>query len=250
MNGNFRAAVALALGLVLASAIWSWAFLAGKKLDERVKVTGSAKMRIKSDLIVWRTSVTSEAASLADAYAKLSRDLEKARTFLTSHGVAANHIVTSAVATTPIRRGARAGSDSEYGGSGENLSGPITGYHLKQSLELRSTEIDKIAAVSRQITELVNQGILLESEEPQYLYTKLADVKVEILATAAKDALARAQQIASSTGSRVGEVRSADMGVLQITAADSTEISGYGMNDTKSLEKDITAVVHLTFALK
>ena len=73
---------------------------------------------------------------------------------------------------------------------------------------------------------------------------------IEILAEAAKDALARVQQIAASTGSRVGEVRSADMGVLQITAADSNEVSEYGMNDTKSLDKDITAVVHLTFALK
>ncbi|MBI3484164.1 MAG: SIMPL domain-containing protein, partial [Acidobacteria bacterium] len=155
----------------------------------------------------------------------------------------------------PSKQGKLGGFDITLGletptGYAAALSGPITGYHLKQSLEIRSTEIDKITAVSRQVTELINQGILLESEEPQYLYTKLAQTKVEILADAAKDAMARAQQIAASTGSRVGEVCSADMGVLQITAADSNEVSGYGMNDTKSLEKDITAVVHITFALQ
>jgi hypothetical protein len=37
--------------------------------------------------------------------------------------------------------------------------------------------------------------------------------------------------------------------VLQITAADSNEVSDSGMNDTSSLEKDITAVVNVGFAI-
>jgi len=44
-------------------------------------------------------------------------------------------------------------------------------------------------------------------------------------------------------------VRSARMGVLQITPADSNEVSGEGMNDTSALEKDITAVVNISFAV-
>jgi hypothetical protein len=73
---------------------------------------------------------------------------------------------------------------------------------------------------------------------------------VDILASAARDARERAKQIAESAGSRVGEARSAQMGVLQITAADSNNVSDYGENDTKSLEKDINAVVYMSFALE
>lgn len=153
----------------------------------------------------------------------------------------------SAVSTTPVRRGKNPSSER---GTAEVTSGPVTSYSLKQSLGIRSSDIDKITSISRQVTELINQAILLESEEPQYLYTRIAETKVEILAEAARDAKERAQQIAGSTGSRVGEIRSAEMGVLQITAADSSDVSGYGENDTKSLEKDITAVVHVTFAIE
>jgi hypothetical protein len=247
MNGNFRAAVALSLSIILSSIIGSWAFLHAKKLSQTIQVTGSAKKRIKSDLMIWKASVTAESASLAEAYGKLSRDVEKTKAFLIHHGVPENQIVISAVSTTPVRRGKNSSSER---GNGEAISGAVTGYSLKQSLGVRSSDIDKITNISREITELINQAILLESEDPQYLYTRIAETKVEILAAAARDAKERAQQIAASTGGQIGEIRSAEMGVLQITAADGNEVSGYGENDTKSLEKDITAVVHVTFAIE
>ena len=247
MNGNFRAALALSLAIFLSATIWSWTFLHAKKLDQNVSVTGSSKKRIRSDLVLWKTSVTAEGSNLSDTYDKLNRDIEKTRAFIGAHGIPAAQTVLSAVETTPIRQGKRRPPDEE---EASVISGAITGYQLKQSLEIRSAEVDKVTAVSRQVTELIKQGILLESEAPRYLYTRLAETKVEILAEAAKDALARARQIASSTGSEIGEVRSADMGVLQITAADSTDVSGYGIYDTTSVEKDITAVVHVTFALR
>ncbi len=84
---------------------------------------------------------------------------------------------------------------------------------------------------------------------PEYHYTKIAELKKEMLAEAAKDAKQRAEQIASSTGSSIGTVRSARMGVMQITPADSNDVSDSGMNDTSSLEKDITAVVNVSFAV-
>lgn len=173
--------------------------------------------------------------------------MEKTKAFIVSHGVPENQIVISAVSTTPIRRGKNSSQGCE---DGEAVSGRLAGYSLKQSLEIRSSDIDKITGISRQVTELINKAILLESEEPQYLYTRIGETKVVILAEAARDAKERAQQIAGSTGSKVGEIRSAKMGVLQITAADSNAVSGYGENDTKSLEKDITAVVHVTFAIE
>ena len=40
------------------------------------------------------------------------------------------------------------------------------------------------------------------------------------------------------------------MGVMQITAADSTEVSDAGISDTSSIEKDITSVVNIGFAVE
>ena len=112
-----------------------------------------------------------------------------------------------------------------------------------------TADVAKIKRISLDITSLVNQGISFAVNPPEYYYTKLADLKIEIQADAAKDALNRAQKIAEATGSTLGPISNARMGVLQITPVNSNMVSDYGINDVSSIEKEITAVVNASFRL-
>lgn len=233
------AAVVVAVALVVSTVIGGWFFVKGKRGDQTITVTGSARKRITSDLVVWKSAVSYQAPVLSDAYRSLSEAVPKVKAYLVSKGIPENQITVSAISSQTLH-----GKNSDGVDTSE-----ITGYSLRQELAVRSTDVQKIAQIAREATELINQGILIESMAPEYLYTKLGDLKIEMLAEAAKDAKVRAEQIAQSTGSSIGSVRTARMGVLQITAADSNEVSDYGMNDTTSLEKDITAVVNIGFAV-
>jgi hypothetical protein len=232
-------AVVLAVGLIIASAIGGWFFVKGKRGDQTITVTGSAKKRITSDMVIWKTAVSYQASSLADAYRSLSESIPRVKSYLVGKGIPENQITISSISSQTLHG---------HGSNGEETA-EITGYQLRQELEVKSNDVEKIAKVAREATELINQGILIESMAPAYHYTKLGDLKVEMLSEAAKDAKIRAEQIAKSTGSSIGSVRSARMGVLQITPADSNDVSDSGMNDTSSLEKDITAVVNIGFAV-
>ena len=53
-----------------------------------------------------------------------------------------------------------------------------------------------------------------------------------------------------ATGSHLGKLRRVSVGVFQITSPNSTEVEDYGVYDTSTLDKDVTAVVNVTFALK
>lgn len=238
-NNLFNMALVLAIGLIVASAIIGWSYSKSKKGDEAITVTGSAKKRIKSDLIVWSASITSQSTQISDAYKQLADNIPKVKKYLMDKGIPEANITVSSVTTVQERE-----RDSEGGQTGK-----VTGYSLKQSVEVKSNEVEKVSQIAREATELINQGIFIESSAPQFLYTKLGDLKIEMVAEAAKDAKARAEQIANSTSSSIGTVRSARMGVMQITAADSNEVSDYGLNDTSALEKDITAVVNVSFAI-
>jgi len=239
-NGNiFNAGFAIAVALVLSTIVGAWAYTHAKNGEQTITVTGSARKRIKSDLVVWRAGVSYQATQLSEAYKALSDNVPKVKQYLISKGVQENQITISSITSTTLH---------EKNSDGEE-TGQITGYSLRQELMVRSNDVDKIEKLAREATELINQGILLESNPPEYLYTKLGDLKIEMLAEAAKDAKVRAQQIASSTGSSIGSVRTAKMGVMQITPADSNDVSDSGMNDTSSLEKDITAVVNVGFAV-
>ncbi len=238
-NNLFNIGTALALGLIVSSMILGWAYTGSKKGDDTITVTGSARKRIKSDLVVWKAGVSTQSGQLTDAYRQLSDYIPRIRKYLVEKGIPEGQITASSIATTTLKKTDAMGRETSE----------ITGYSLKQEVSVTSTDVDKIAQIAREATELINQGILLESSSPQFHYTKLGDLKIEMLGEAAKDAKTRADKIAESTSSSIGTIRSARMGVMQITAPESTEVSDYGVNDTSSIEKDVTAVVNISFAV-
>lgn len=245
MNGEknnylFNIGTSLGLSLVLSSLVLGWAYSNSKKGDDAITVTGSAKRRITSDLVVWSAGVTAEAPALADAYKQLSDSIPRIKQYLLGKGIREDQMVVSAITTTQIKARDKEGVETSE----------ITGYSLSQSISVRSNDVARIGQIARESTELMNQGILIESGAPEYYYTQIGDLKIEMLGEAARDAKERAERIASSTGNSIGAVRSAKMGVLQITAADSTAVSDYGVYDTTTIEKDMTAVVNVSFAVE
>lgn len=238
-SSGFMGSAVLAVGIVIATIIGGWFFVKGKRNDQTITVTGSAKKQITSDLVIWRAALSYQAPALSDAYKSLSEAIPKVRAYMVSKGIADNQITASAISSQTLHGRTADGAETSE----------ITGYSLRQELEVRSNDVQKISQIAREATELINQGILIESGTPEYHYTKLGDLKIEMLAAAAKDAKERAAKIAESTGSSIGSVRNARMGVLQITPLNSNEVSDSGMNDTSSLEKEITAVVNIGFAV-
>ena len=178
------------------------------------------------------------APALTDAYKKLSESTPRIKQYLLSKGIPEDQMTVSSITTTQQK-----GRDGEG-----NETSEIIGYALSQSVEVRSNDVAKIGQVARETTELINQGILVESTAPRYYYTQIGDLRIEMLGEAAKGGKERAERIAQSTGNSIGAVVRQD-GVLQITAADSTDVSDYGVYDTSTIEKDMTAVVNVSFAV-
>ncbi|MGE5371393.1 MAG: SIMPL domain-containing protein [Solirubrobacterales bacterium] len=233
-------ALIVMLGLVLSSYILTQGLVQLKTAGNTITVTGSAKQQIKSDLIVWSGTYTAQSPALTDAYQNLQDSQKKVKAYLTSKGLDEKEMVFSSINTNINREML---SNGQY-------TNRIESYSLNQTVEIRSKEVDKITRLSREATELINQGVEFQSNPPQYFYTKIADLKVKMLSKATADAFTRAKQIADNAKSEVGSLRGAKMGVIQITPLYSNEISDYGINDTSSLDKEITAVVNCNFEIK
>lgn len=238
--GNIAIAVILVIGAVFSALIVTNGMVDIKSSRTSIIVTGSAKQQITSDLIVWSGSYHTQSPNLQEAYALLEANKEKVSAYLLEQGLSEDGFVFSAITTTTNY------VLTDYG----VYTSEIDYYDLNQAVTITSGDIDKISEISRSSTELLNEGIAFQSDPPQYLYTKLADIKVTMLAEATKDAKKRAEMIAENAGSKLGNLTYADMGVMQITPLYSNEISDYGISDTSSLEKEITAVVHCTFEIE
>ncbi len=236
----FAGLAALSLALVVSSFMGATAIRSFKQANDALIVTGSAKRPIRSDYVVWRVSVSSQQPTAQAAYRDLKSQTERLQSYLKAQQVPDSAITLNAIETREIPA-------VDFNG---RETGKTLAYNLSQRFEVRSSEVDRITQLSQKATDLINDGVSLVSEPPQYLYTQLSKVRVEMVAEATKDAKARAEAIAQSTGSRVGAVRSAETGVFQITSRNSTDVSDSGIYDTSSIDKDITAVMSVKFGME
>jgi hypothetical protein len=237
---HLPAAIALGASIVGAAGLLGSSAVSIANSRSTLTVTGSAKRTIRSDFIVWRATISANAPDAQSAYAKLRSDANTVRTYLAGKGIPSDSVVSNAIQTLTLYERSMRGEET----------GRVTGYRLFQTIEVRSTDVDRVSQISREATELIDRGVAIESQPPEFLYTKIAEVKVAILADATKDAKARAEEIATNAGSRIGRLRTARMGVFQITPQHSTLVTDYGIYDTSSLMKDVTAVVSMSFEIR
>jgi Uncharacterized protein conserved in bacteria len=151
--------VCIAVATIIASVILSQGALKIMKFQKEViNVTGSAQKEIKSDYIVWRCGFTDRDANLQTVYKKVRDTLQKVKSYLVSKGVKQEEMITEPIITTKIYKKSKEGKDTNE----------VEAYELGQAVEIRSKNVGTIDAVSKESTELINEGIQFISSPPQY----------------------------------------------------------------------------------
>lgn len=210
------------------------------KSVQDVTVKGSAKRRVTSDIGVWTIVVRGEGDKLPDAYLRIADTSEEVLAYLRERGFTDAEILQSAIDTATFYKRDANGTETRE----------VEGYSLRREFTVTSSNVTRIASAAAEVTELIRVGLLVESQAPAFTYSKLGELRVQIQGEAAKDARARADEIAKNAGGAIGAIKDVQAGVLQVTRPNSTEISGYGMYDTTTIEKDVTAVVTVTFGVQ
>ncbi|MGQ0646273.1 MAG: SIMPL domain-containing protein [Gemmatimonadaceae bacterium] len=231
---------ALALGLVIGLVAISGSLKDIRRGNEEVSVTGSARRPVRADFAVWRVVLASQSPTLSTASQELTRGTARVRQFFAAEGVADSLITIRPVEAIGV---------PELTGDGRE-TGRIVTNRVSQTFEVRSPDVEGVTRISQRVSALIAEGIPVAPQSPEYLYTKLSDIRTPLLEEATRDARQRAEAIVRSTGSRIGAVREARMGVFQLTPRFSTEVSDYGINDVTAIDKDVTAVVRVTFTIR
>lgn len=208
-----------------------------RQLDNTLSVTGSAKVSVTSDTVKWRSNFTRTVfvSGLEYGYSQMKADEAAVLAFLKSKGVAEKSITISPVSMM---------QDYKYDSSAPKE------YILSQSVTVESQDVEKITQIAKDMQEIINKGVIFSSNSLEYYYSKLPELRVNLLSDAIKDAKARAEKIAESSQKKVGSIQSANMGVVQVLAPNSVEISDYGSYDTQTIEKEIMVTVKALFVLK
>lgn len=232
--------VFLCVGIIIGTFIISKTVEQVKFQNQRITVKGYAERTITSDIASWRGQITARSTELVTAYDNLQADLNKVLSYLEQKGISRDDVdIASVITSIQYKRTAN--------GMTTNI---VEGYNLVQPVSITSSNIEQIAEIANEITVLIQQGVEFDSFPPQYFYTKLDDMKIELLGEATKNAYMRAEQLAENSGSKVGSLKYASQGVFQITPVYSTQVSDYGTYDTSTIEKNVKAVVTIEYSIR
>lgn len=243
--GLVRSSLILSLGLVAAVAVAGSVAYKVKSLGHTISVTGSAERLIVSDTVKWtgRISKSVAADGLKDGNAEVKKNLAAAVAQLKAAGVQDGEITLR-----PMNVFAVYGTDE---GKPYGASSRVVGYSLDQTFLVESPDVRGITKLSQDVGDsMLEAGVVFTTDSLEYYYSKLGELKLDMLSEATKNAKDRAGRIVGSTGGTLGPVASAGMGVFQVTAVNSTEISDYGAYDTSSIDKKVTAVARAEFLLR
>jgi uncharacterized protein len=240
MNNYIAPSLILSAGFIVCTLLISFSWKQHREANQTISVTGSAKQHITSDLGILRGNISVEGADAQNAFEKLQQQKPGLLIYFKAKG-----FEESSVKFYPVN----SWTNQEYNQHGMP-TGVIRSVSYSQRFEIQSADVKLIESISLDIASLINKGINIFIEMPEFYFTKLAELKVSIQADAAADAMQRAAKIAEATGKKLGTLTSARMGVIQITPPNSNMITDYGVNDVSSIEKEITGVVNATFFIR
>lgn len=208
-----------------------------------VSVVGMAQRDFTSDLIVWKFSYNVLDRDMKQGYASLKEKTTLVKNYLAKKGIPENEIEFLAIDSE---------KETEYHYNDGNSYYEFLGYRLTQVVKIESGDVNKIEQISREISELLDQGLEIGYNDLSFYYTKLSDLKVEMLAEATQNAKERAKTIAKNAGSHLGGLQTANMGVFQITAPNSSDedYSWGGTFNTSSKKKRASINMRLTYYVR
>lgn len=241
---NYIGATIIGITAIVAFWVAGNAYKYKYKSTENITVTGLAEKDFISDQVVWTGNYSRKMMDLKSAYSLLKEDEGKIRTYLKAKGIAEAEMIFSAVSIDKT-------FDNTFDANGKQIGSQFTGYNLKQDVTVDSKDINKVEKISREVTELIETGIEFNSSSPAYFYTKLSELKLDLLAKASADGKKRAETIAKNAGSNLGKIKKATMGVFQITGQNSNEDYSYGgAFNTSSKNKTASITVKIDFSVE
>ncbi len=232
-------------GGLIGLGVASGGFLAGEALVKSrlgyrvVTVKGLAEREVKADLGFWPVRFVVTGATLEDARGKLEAAEAAVKTFLGSHGFTGNDMQVQNIQV-----------EDRMAGYNANQTPEDTRFVLTEDLLVKSSEVQKLAEASRMIGDLLKSGVVFSADAynagPSFIFTKVNDLKGDMLTEATKRAREAAEKFAVESGAKVGSIQSANQGIIEINPA----VDIPNDRPEKQIDKKVRVVTTITYFLR
>lgn len=201
----------LGICLVIASIVISLGFSSINPKEASVSVRGLAQREVNADLAVWQLSFGLGDNNLENLQKSIKEKSEIVSLYLKDKGLDERDFSVLSPSIT------------------NNLLDPYINqekmqyiYIAKLNFLIRTDKISAVKKANEGLLELVDKGIAIKQDyenKINYEFTKLNDIKPEMIALATKNARKAAEQFAKDSNSNLGKIKHATQGLFSIENA-------------------------------
>lgn len=211
--GALLLGIAIAVGLAALGYQLGNAAIRFKEYERFVAVKGLSEHEYPADIVIWPIQFSAADNDLESLYATIEANTASIREFLLAQGIGADAISVAPPSITD--------KSAQRFGDGQRAE---FRYTADQIVTVYSAEVGQVRGVMDKLAQLGKQGIAFAGGEyanqPEYLFTRLNEVKPGMIEEATMKAREVAEKFAADSGSRLGKIRQASQGQFSIEARD------------------------------
>lgn len=206
--------------------------------NNTVTVKGLAEMDVVADLAIWKLKFVVTGNDIKLAQQEITTQATTIKVFLEKQGFKADEISIGRIETNDLMA-------NPYRNQDANTSRFI----LTQSIIIKSANVLLVEQTIPQTDKLIAQGIVFDNNDGysvSYIFTKLNDIKPQMIQEATHNAKKAAAEFAHNSGSKVGRIRRANQGIFSILPREQAD----GNYEQQQINKTVRVVSTVEYWLE
>lgn len=237
-------AAIFAISILGASIALAYAYKTRGDRPGNISVTGLGSIDFQSDEVSWTGVIETSNKDLAKGFETIREHKRIVEEYLEEQGIKSFEITFNQINTSEEDK-------SVYNDNGKYVGSEFDTYVLRQEVDIYSGELNKVIRISREISELLEEGVDIKSYNPKFYYSDLDKLKLNLIEQASENGRIRAEQIATNSKSSIKGLKNARLGVFQILGYNSGEsYSWSGTFNTSSRWKTASITVKMDFEVE
>ena len=227
----------IALGLLFVGFFPGYYYYHSKFNYNAVTVKGLAETDVEADLAIWEIKFVATGNDMVKTKTNLEKQTEAILTFLHDNNFNDDEIEMGGTDTNDLMANPYRGNEA------------ITSrFILTRTITVRSNQVNNVADTYTRAGDLINSGVVFENQygsPVSYIFTRLNDIKPQMLEMATKNAHTSALEFAKSSDSKVGKIHTANQGVFSILPRDNANAT-----ESQQINKKVRVVVTIEYFLE
>ncbi len=207
-NGLFIGAGLVILGIFLYLGVTHF-----KDADRIVSVRGLSEREVEADRVLWPVVYSIGSNDFYSINNSIDNNNKTILEFITSAGIPSEDIIVNSFSVEDLNADRYSENKLPYR------------YLATQVITVNTDKVSEVIKLQQTQNSLLKHGIALATNSYQYgtefIFTKLNDIKPEMIEQATKAARESAEKFAQDSGSDVGNIRTATQGQFSIEDRDS-----------------------------